>query len=175
MGVLLSTGSSRFLFPPTLSRSVGFEGRGASQFSAVFLFGAFPLGSTGRVLFSPSGNSLSAGAFEKTHASTMTYTGREEDEHPQLQSGSVAQGASEGAVQAFCSHRKPSLGHRSSLEPADVDFARAQTTAWTRPGPPPEGDARRRARRRGFCGRRHTLRIYEDAPQRVSLVARGSG
>jgi hypothetical protein len=98
-----------FSVPPN-PLAVGGALRGAQRLSVVsvvFLFGAFPLRSSGRVLFSASGNLLSAGAFEKiTRQHYDVFGSGRGTSTLNLQSGLLwPRGASEGApFQSFLAH-----------------------------------------------------------------------
>ena len=97
VGVLLSDGviAEFFLFPPNpLDGWWGFEGRGASQLISGFSFWSVSSSFFRESLLSPSGNLLSAGALAKSHASTMTYSGQEEERAPSIyRAGSCGPGA----------------------------------------------------------------------------------
>ena len=75
-----------FLFSRTLPRVAGFEGRRVplSMAAQCFLFWSVSSSFFRESLLSPSGNLLSAGALAKSHASTMTYSGQEEERAPSI-------------------------------------------------------------------------------------------
>ena len=131
------------LFAPNACRGerCGVWGCGVPIDWLCFSFGAFPLRSSGRGLFSPSGNLLSAGAFGKSHASTMTYSGVGRGTSTlNLQSGLLSpRGASESApFPSLLAHRAilSLYWHRSRLssQPTLTFRTKPSSSAFTRPG-----------------------------------------